>query len=92
MKSGKIFLGILAAFAGGALMGILLAPEKGSRTRRNIINKGEDYADDVKDKLNGYLDTINKKYETAMHDMEVFVSDGKGKHDDAKKEMKNSTL
>jgi gas vesicle protein len=49
MKTTKILLGILAGVAGGAILGILFAPEKGSKTRRNIAFKGINYAEDVKD-------------------------------------------
>ncbi len=41
MSSGKVFLGILAGAAAGALAGILFAPEKGSKTRKKIVKKGE---------------------------------------------------
>lgn len=61
MNSGKIFLGVLAGMAAGALLGILFAPDKGSETRRKIVEKGEDYVDDVKQKFNGLVDDLSKK-------------------------------
>jgi gas vesicle protein len=61
MNSGKIFLGVLAGMAAGALLGILFAPDKGSETRRKIVEKGEDYVDDVKQKFNGLVDELSKK-------------------------------
>ena len=45
MSSGKVVLGLLAGVAVGALAGILFAPAKGSKTRKRIMNKGENYAD-----------------------------------------------
>ncbi|NLO02771.1 MAG: YtxH domain-containing protein, partial [Bacteroidales bacterium] len=45
MSSGKVFLGVLAGAAAGALAGILFAPAKGSKTRKRILKKGEDYSD-----------------------------------------------
>ncbi|MCL4481924.1 MAG: YtxH domain-containing protein, partial [Bacteroidetes bacterium] len=41
MNTGKVLLGVLAGVAAGALIGILFAPAKGSRTRRRILKKGE---------------------------------------------------
>jgi gas vesicle protein len=37
MSSGKFFWGVLAGVAAGALLGVLLAPDKGSETRRKIV-------------------------------------------------------
>ncbi len=84
MKSGEVFLGVLAGVAAGALMGILFAPEKGSRTRRQIASKGDEYADALKDKfedmLDDMLDDINDKYESVMEDAKTYVTKGKAKH------------
>jgi gas vesicle protein len=58
MSSGKILLGVLAGVAAGALIGILFAPDKGSETRKKIVEKGEDYVDDIKEKVGGLIDDL----------------------------------
>ena len=63
MSSGKVFLGILAGAAAGALAGILFAPAKGSKTRKRIVRKGEDYVDSFKDALDELLDSVTDKFE-----------------------------
>ena len=73
MDSGKVLLAGLAGVAAGAVLGILFAPEKGSRTRKQILNRGTDYADDIKEKFEDIIDSITQKYETAMHDAEEVV-------------------
>lgn len=80
MKSGKIFLGLLACIAGGAALGILFAPKKGSRTRKKILDTGETYADDLKDKFDNYVDSMSKKYEKAWHEAESMIADRKAKY------------
>lgn len=79
MKTGKIFLGLLAGMATGVLVGILFAPEKGSRTRRKIVDKGEDYADALKDKFDDMLNTIGKKYEDTLQDVCQIIDNDKAK-------------
>ena len=64
MSSGKVLLGVLAGITAGAIMGILLAPEKGSKTRKQIIDKGDDYADELKSKFDDFSGklSIARKY------------------------------
>ncbi len=89
MKSGKVFLGILAGVAAGALLGILFAPDKGSETRRKISKKGSDAVDDLKEKFDGALDSISEKYESIKKSASDMVSHGKGRYDGVKNEVKN---
>jgi gas vesicle protein len=89
MKSGKVLLGVLAGVAGGAILGILFAPEKGVRTRKNIMDKSEDYADDLKDKFNDYVNSMTKKYEKAWHEAETVVAQGKAKYGELMAEGKD---
>lgn len=92
MKSDKIILGVLGGVAVGALLGVLFAPEKGDKTRRKIMDKSNDYADELKDKLDTLLGTINKKYEKIWSEGEILLAEGKSKFDDAKNEYKNTTI
>jgi gas vesicle protein len=64
MSSGKILLGVLAGVAVGALAGVLLAPDKGSATRKKILKKSDAYADALREKFEEYMDTISEKIET----------------------------
>jgi YtxH-like protein len=59
MSNSKVIIGFLAGAIVGGALGILLAPDKGSETRRKIIEKGNDIGDSisefggtVKDKFN----------------------------------------
>lgn len=89
MKSGKVFLGLLAGLATGAVLGILFAPDKGSNTRKKILDKGEGYADDVKEKMNDFLDTISDKYEITKQGAKDMLSKGKSAYADVKNETNN---
>ena len=80
MKSRKILAGILAGAVGGALLGILFSPEKGSRLRRNIKYKSEDYADELKDKFSDFVDSIPNNYKKVWRDAGTIFDDGKAKN------------
>ena len=86
MDSGKVLLGVLAGVAAGVVVGILIAPEKGSKTRQDLLDKGEGYLGDLKGKFGEYVDTIAQKYNLTKQDAEELVSKGKAKFDEAKKD------
>ena len=62
MKTNNALLGVVAGLAAGAVIGILLAPEKGSKTRKKIADKAENLTSDLKDGINSTLSTLEKKY------------------------------
>ena len=73
MSSQKVVLGLLAGVAAGALAGILFAPAKGSRTRRRIMKKGEDYAEVLKEKFNDLLESVTEKMEKVKEEVSNFT-------------------
>ena len=88
MSTGKVLLGVLAGVAAGALVGILFAPAKGSRTRRRILIQGENYAEGLKDKFNEYVDTISEKFEHAKKEVSALAKKGNDKLEEAEKVVK----
>lgn len=83
MRSGKVLLGVLAGLAAGALLGVLFAPDKGSVTRKKLSETGEDYARDLQDKFNEFIESLTDKYEETMEDGENMVRRGKKKAEEA---------
>lgn len=79
MGTGKILLGILAGVATGATLGILFAPDKGSKTRKKIIKKGDDYTDDLKEKFQEFVENITEKYEAVKEEASNLVDKAKSK-------------
>ena len=88
MSSGKVLLGLLAGVAAGALLGVLFAPDKGSVTRKKIVKKGEDYADDLKEKFNEFLESISEKFEKVKEDVADFAEQDKPKGGVTEKDAK----
>lgn len=77
MSTVKVLTGVLAGLAAGVVIGILIAPEKGSETRKQMLEKGEGYADDLKSKFEDFVESLNKKYQGIMHKTESLVADSK---------------
>lgn len=88
MKADKIILGVLGGVAVGALLGVLFAPEKGDKTRRKIMDKSNDYADELKDKLDTLLGSITQKYEKIWSEGENLIGQGEAKFTEARKDFK----
>ena len=89
MKSRKakakiLVAGILAGVAIGIATGILIAPQKGSKLRKKIIDTGEGYADDVKGKFDDLVSALTKIYQSTLQKTENIVADGKSKLEDVK--------
>jgi gas vesicle protein len=70
MKTKSIVLGLAAAAAAGAALGVLFAPKKGAVTRRMFKKKTSDYADSLKDEFNNFVDIIDEKLAEVKEDYE----------------------
>jgi gas vesicle protein len=75
MSAGKVLLGVLAGVAIGATLGILLAPDKGSETRRKIIEKGDEYVDGLREKISDVVDELSRKVEKTKATVEKVVDE-----------------
>jgi gas vesicle protein len=87
MSTGKVILGTVAGLAVGGILGILFAPEKGTVTRQQIMDKGNDYADDFKSKYNEFADSIAEKIQSGKEFAQVLAENGKAEFDEIKKDV-----
>jgi gas vesicle protein len=77
MSKAKLLTGILAGAAAGAVLGILLAPDKGSETRKKIAKKGNDLSGSVKDGFTKFGDTVSEKYRNIKGDAKDMMDKAK---------------
>lgn len=85
MKTEKILLGALTGIAVGAVLGILFAPGKGSKTRKKITKKGENLVDSLKGKFNELLDTFTENLEDVKEEILDFAKQKDAKSEESKK-------
>jgi len=69
-NNGRVFLALLGGVAIGALLGILLAPEKGADTRRKLADEakkaGSKAGEAIKDKIREKMASANGFDESDM--------------------------
>ena len=90
MNTGKALLGILGGLAAGALLGVLLAPDKGVKTRKKIVKKGEAYLDEMKGKVDEMVDEVNEKFDDMMKEAKKVAVKGKERANTLKDEVLNA--
>lgn len=89
MSTSKVLLGVVVGLAAGAMAGILMAPEKGSETRKKISNKGQGYVDDLKGRFNDFLDGFMNHVETVKDDAHDMADRAKSKIGETVKKVGN---
>ncbi len=91
MDSGKMLLGVLTGVATGAMLGVLFAPAKGAKTRKKIMDKGDDYADVLKGKIDEFIEGVSEAFEKAKEQAADMAKENKEKADQTKKDVKAAT-
>lgn len=90
MSTGKVVLGTLAGLAIGGIVGILLAPEKGSTTRKKMMDSTDGFVDKIKSKVDGFRDSVAGKFESTKNEAENLADKGKAAYEGVKNEVKDA--
>ncbi len=84
MNTDKMLIGLLAGLAAGAVLGVLIAPDKGSRTRKKISNKGHAMASDLESKYNELKSEVSKTMNRVKNEYAQLLEDGQGLEEEMK--------
>lgn len=61
MKKTSVFLSVLVAAGAGIIIGVLLAPNSGVRTRRKILYLGEEALEDIEQAIEDSFDDLKRQ-------------------------------
>lgn len=87
MNTGKAVLTVLASVAVGATLGVLFAPDKGSATRKKIVQKKDDYVGELENKFNDFIGQITRKFEAVKQEATRMSANGKAKVKEVEEEL-----
>lgn len=79
MKTGKALLGIVAGVTVGTAIGLLLAPGKGSSSRRSIKKLTNGYSNALVNKFNDFISVFTDKFDVVNKDDYQIVKNGNQK-------------
>jgi gas vesicle protein len=65
----------LMLFLAGIAIGILIAPDKGTETRKKISDKLDDYKDDAQDLVEKTAGKIKSKFQVAKGDIKSIIDE-----------------
>jgi gas vesicle protein len=87
MDNTKVLLGFLGGLAVGAIAGILLAPDKGSETRKKLSGMAGDISDAVEDGIHQALDKVKDKYAQVLKEGEELGEKAMSRINEAKNDL-----
>src|ERR1700759_5187998 len=93
-NEAKIIAALLVGAAAGAALGILLAPDKGAETRKDITDFFAELMEDTKEKAqdnaNSIKDYGNNVYNNARSKFGVAVNGASDMRDEAKEKVRDA--
>lgn len=73
MNNNKLLTSLIIGAAVGAVLGLLLAPDKGSETRKKIAKKSSGLGDDLMNKYGEVKETLKGKYDSIRSDANQII-------------------
>jgi gas vesicle protein len=77
MSKSKVLLGVAVGAAVGTALGVLIAPAKGSITKKKLLRKGAALTGDAKEKIGEYSEVVTEEYDAMRKGALNLVKKGK---------------
>lgn len=87
MKSSNTILGLLSGVAVGAAIGILLAPDKGTNTRKKLSEKSNDTKKTIINSFKDILESISQSYDSIESKAGDLIEEGKDEFNSVKNQL-----
>ena len=87
MKTSTLLITVLGAAAAGVVVGLLIAPDKGSETRKKISKKTEDWRNQVNNLIQTGKDYINDVAGTVKNEAEGLQEDAENRYNRVSTEL-----
>jgi gas vesicle protein len=89
-STAKFLFGFIAGAAAGAVAGLLLAPEKGSDTRKLVAEKAKKYKEDLEKEISGKVDDLKEFVNESVDEMKTKISKAEKKAHEVEAEVKKA--
>jgi gas vesicle protein len=85
-KTSNLLLGVLGAAAAGVVVGLLIAPDKGTETRKKIGKKTKDWRDQMTNLIQSGKDYLHDVADTMATEAEGLKDDAENRYNRVKSE------
>ncbi|MEL7834205.1 YtxH domain-containing protein [Fodinibius sp. Rm-B-1B1-1] len=90
-KFDKLLIATLSGLAGGVVVGMLFAPDKGTKTREKISQKGEEYLETIRNDLAEIRAYLQRRAEATKKEFDELSEQTKNKSEEVLKKAKKLT-
>jgi gas vesicle protein len=83
-NSGKVIGALILGAAIGGALGILFAPDKGTRTRKKLFDQSGELTDALTEKFNDFLERGKDELDNVKEKTNEYANNGKAKLNESK--------